>query len=306
MFTSRYRIALTLGLLTSGLAQAQTSTTFALPGEKVFPESIAFQPATGDFYVGSLLDGTVIHGNVARSATDVFLPAGSDGRQSAAGMKIDGRGRLFIAGGQTGKLFVYHTKTHQLLGSFQVKAAETVVNDIAILPNGDAYITDTSNPVLYRVRKQARKLVFEDWLPFAGTVVNYQPGYNINGIVGTADGNYLVVVQTGVGKLFRIDIRQKSVQEIPVSGGSLLHGDGLALDGHTLYVARNYENTLAVVTLSADYSSATITKNYTDTGLQFPTAVAKAKNSLLVVGAQLDKMQGQPVLPFQIIRWPLN
>jgi hypothetical protein len=37
---------------------------YVLPGEQVFPEGVAYQSDTGDFYVGSTTDGTVFRGNV--------------------------------------------------------------------------------------------------------------------------------------------------------------------------------------------------------------------------------------------------
>jgi hypothetical protein len=39
---------------------------YVLPGEQVFPEGVAYQSDTGDFYVGSTTDGTVFRGNVER------------------------------------------------------------------------------------------------------------------------------------------------------------------------------------------------------------------------------------------------
>ena len=35
---------------------------YVLPGEQVFPEGVAYQSETGDFYVGSTTDGTVFAG----------------------------------------------------------------------------------------------------------------------------------------------------------------------------------------------------------------------------------------------------
>ncbi len=87
--------------------QRTTETTtsagrYVLPGEEVFPEGIAYRPETGDFFVGSTTDGTVFRGKVGGgdgSEAEVFLGPGRDGRETAIGMKVDERGRLFIAGG---------------------------------------------------------------------------------------------------------------------------------------------------------------------------------------------------------------
>lgn len=41
---------------------------FVLPGDAVFPEGVAYQPSTGDFFVSSTSDGTIFRGNVRGGA----------------------------------------------------------------------------------------------------------------------------------------------------------------------------------------------------------------------------------------------
>jgi hypothetical protein len=55
--------------------------------------------ATGDFYVGSTIDGTIYRGNVATGTVAVFIP-GNSGR-AALGLTLDESGQLFVAGGET-------------------------------------------------------------------------------------------------------------------------------------------------------------------------------------------------------------
>src|SRR5215211_4135002 len=80
-----------------------------------FPETIAlpngFQPegiATGrgtTFYVGSMPMGAVYRGDL-RTGDGAVLVQGGPGK-SALGLKVDRRVRIFVAGGATGKAFVY-------------------------------------------------------------------------------------------------------------------------------------------------------------------------------------------------------
>ncbi|MDF3016846.1 MAG: hypothetical protein K0R44_2071, partial [Thermomicrobiales bacterium] len=46
---------------------------FALPAGGGFPEGVAYDAATGDFYVGSTIDGTIYRGNVETGTVEVFL-----------------------------------------------------------------------------------------------------------------------------------------------------------------------------------------------------------------------------------------
>jgi hypothetical protein len=77
---------------------------YVLPGEAVYPEGIAYDPKTGDFYVGSTTDGTIFKQNAGldEGEAEVLLEPGGDGRDTAVGTKVDDRQRLFIAGGDTG------------------------------------------------------------------------------------------------------------------------------------------------------------------------------------------------------------
>ncbi len=76
----------------SGADGGDTTQTFDIPGETVFPEGIGVDKASGDFYVGSTSDGTIYRGNVDSDDVDVFLPGGQDGRDSATGVKVDDQG----------------------------------------------------------------------------------------------------------------------------------------------------------------------------------------------------------------------
>jgi hypothetical protein len=63
------------------MQEASGAERYVLPGEQVFPEGVAYQSDTGDFYVGSTTDGTVFRGNVQGSPkeAEVFLEPESDG-----------------------------------------------------------------------------------------------------------------------------------------------------------------------------------------------------------------------------------
>lgn len=311
--------AATLSVPRSSRAGAPLPDRYSLPGARLFPESIGYQRATGSYFVGSLVDGRILRGSVTAGAARPFLPAGGDGRTSAAGIKVDARGRLFVAGGSTGGVWVYDIATRRLLARFADGAASTLVNDIAVLPGGDAYVTDSLNPVLYRIHADAGgRLRFENWLSLTGTAITYyRGGLNVNGLAASADGRYLIVNQTNTGLLFRIDTRTKAVRAIDlggyVDGGqplvqTLTHSDGILLDGRTLYVARNTTGQIAAVRLAADFLSGRVVARYSSPAFHFPTSVIKVDGRLLVLNAQLDRLGPglTPDLPFTVVGLPLQ
>ena len=277
---------------------------YVLPGEQVFPEGVAYQSETGDFYVGSTTDGTVFRGNVEGSPKEakVFLEPERDGRTTAIGMEVDKEGRLFIAGGETGRIFVYDTERADLVRRLDTPDAEaTFLNDVAVTPDGDAYLTDSMRPVLFRVTSTGGGVgEAEPWLNFEGTPAEYEEGFNLNGIDATEDGRYLVAVQSNTGELFRIDTESKDVAEIDLGGETLANGDGLLLDGRTVYVVRNEQELIIPVKLSGEYISGELGKSFSDPSLAFMTTLAKTDGRLLVVNSQFDKQEGEPELPFTV------
>jgi sugar lactone lactonase YvrE len=277
---------------------------YVLPGEQVFPEGVAYQSDTGDFYVGSTTDGTVFRGNVegGPKEAEVFLEPESDGRTTAIGMEVGEDGRLFIAGGDTGRIFVYDTEsTDQIRRLDTSDAGATFLNDVAVTPDGDAYVTDSLRPVLFRVPSTVDGVgEVEPWLNFEETPAEYEEGFNFNGIDATEEGRYLVAVQSNTGELFRIDTGSKEVVEIDLGGKTLTNGDGLLLDGHTVYVVRNEQALIVPVKLSGAYISGEVEEPFTDPSFAFPTTIAKTDGRLLVVNSQFDKQEGEAELPFTV------
>lgn len=291
-----------LGPFASSASAAPRPSRYILPGDTVFPEGIAHQPGSQYFYVSSTTDGTIFRGDLREETASVFLPGGSDGRTTAVGLKVDNR-RLYIAGGGTGKIFVYSTRNGELLGQFDNDLTPTFLNDIAITNNGDAYITDSLSPKLYKVSTDRRgQLHFEEWLDFTGTPFVYQSGFNANGIVATNDNRYLLIVQSNTGKLFRVEIATREVTEINLGGATLTNGDGLVLKGHTLYVVRNQQGLIVKVRLEDRYTTGTVLSSTTDPSLRYPTTAAREGNRLLVVNSQFDRRCPgcTPDLPFTV------
>lgn len=277
-------------------------TSYTLPGTAVFPEGIAHQNGSKNFYVGSTTDGTIFRGTLGQEETEIFFPPVAE-RPTAVGMKVDAQNRLYVAGGNTGKVFVYDTVGKTLLRTLTTPAASaTFLNDITLTPDA-AYITDSQRPVLFRVSRSASGLgEIESWLDFTGTALEYQTGFNLNGIASTPDGQYLIVVQSNTGKLFRITVADKSVTEINLSGGTVKNGDGILLDGQTLYVVRNQDVIIVPVRLASDFSAGTLGTPFSDDSLRYPTTIAQEGKRLLVVNSQFNKRgEGRtPELPFTV------
>jgi streptogramin lyase len=293
-------------------------SVYVLPGDTTYPEGIAVDRSTSAIFTGGLLDGTVYKGHLNQSQLKVFLPAGTDGRTSAVGMTVDTRGRLYIAGGATGTVWVYRATTGKLLGTFTngLGSTETFLNDLTIAPNGDVFVTDSASPTLWRIPRQAlahggaTSGNLAAWRNLEGTPLTYVQGFNANGIVVSPDRRGLLVVNSATGGLFRIDLRSRRVKQVDLGGATLINGDGMLLRCRTLTVVRNADRELVQVRLSASGGSGRIMSARTDPSFAFPTTIAAAAGRFLVVNSQFDKGgpagPGTPVTPFTISSVPIR
>lgn len=271
---------------------------WVLPGNAVFPEGIAVDEDSGTFFVGSTTDGTIFTGNANSSnEASVFLAGGDDGRTDVRGMKMAKNGRLYVSGGALGKVFVYDIASKALLASFATGLTPSFVNDVTIAPNGDAYFTDSQSPAIYRLSADLSS--FTRFTDFVGSSVVYGPGFNLNGIAATADGAYVITVQSNTGKLIRVDLASKQVLEINLDGANAGSGDGILLKGRTLHLMRNSLGLLLTFKLSDDFTSADLRSVTTDGSFQFPTTFGRYRNRFIVVNSQFNN-RAAPVLPFNV------
>ena len=285
------------GRLLVAITAALLLATAAGAGGAAFPDSIqlpdGWQPegiATGrghDLYVGSIPTGAVARVDARTGEVQTVVP-GAQGR-AAIGLKADNRERLFVAGGPTGKAFVYDADSGALLAEFQLApaGAATFVNDVALTREA-AYFTDSQRSVLYVVDSDlsgARELPLQGFTP--------QPGFNLNGIVASRDGRTLIAVQSNAGRLWRIDPETGEATVIDLGGATVMNGDGLLLVGRTLYVVQNFLNQIAVVRLDPGFESGEVVRTITSEGFDVPTTIARIGSSLYAPNARF----GTPPTP---------
>jgi len=276
---------------------------YILPGNAVFPEGVAYDQRSGNVFVSSTTDGTIFRGDVTSETLTPFLAGNTDGRTTAIGLAVDDRGRLYVAGGGTGLVFVYDGATGALLAKLATGASPTFINDIVIAPDGSAYVTDSQSPFIYRIVSDASgNFSLERWLNFTGTAFVQLPGFNANGIEVTPNGRYLIVIQSNTGKLFRIDVATKAVTQIDVGGATFPNGDGILLQGSALYILQNAQGLLVELRLDVANATATLVGSTSDPSFAFPTSLDFARGRLLVVNSQFNRRGPglTPTLPFTV------
>jgi streptogramin lyase len=262
---------------------AQGPERIALP-DGYQPEGIAAGKGAS-VYVGSIPTGRVLEVNTKTGALDEAVP-GREGH-AAIGLKYARRtNRLFVSGGPTGKAFAYDAGTGAELAAIQLTAPgqPTFINDV-VLTRRAAYFTDSSQPVIYRVR---RNLSGVTPIPLTGFPMTPDE-INLNGIEAVRNGRLLLAIQSSEGVLWRINPRSGAHAAVDVRGGDLSFGDGLLLVGkRKLLVVQNFANRIAVVKLARNYRSGRVVRTITHDDFDVPTTLARNHGSLFLPNARFS------------------
>ena len=307
--------SLAFGSLTAAgptLAQSDIRT-LPLPDAAAYPEGVTVDPISGAVYANSANTGVIFRIDPDSGAAAVIADPLDLGDTPPAkpvsvalGLKADGQGRIWVAGARTGSMHVVDIATGERLARFTTPEGPWLINDVALTSDA-AYFTDTLRPVLWRVsRDSISDAALEPWLSFEGTVLEYGEDPNLNGIVATPDGRYLIVVLMKTGRLYRIDTRTREVTAINTGDSALDGGDGLALVGRRLFLVRQSAGEVVALDLSIDLSAAVEVKRIKPTELAWPATVAVRGDRLIVANSQLNRRgSGDPVLPFSLVSIPL-
>ena len=270
--------------------------TITINGSNAYPESIAADSRY--IYTGSIDTGTVYRGRVGSRALNPFLPGGRDGRTQVTGVKLAGD-RLLLAGAFTGRFFIY-TLAGKLVASYTVPRTgqKTLVNDEALTPNGDVYITDSFRAVVYRIpaaEVNAPATGAKRTLQVAYHLPDYVAGTsNGNGIVATPDGKYLIIGYWHSGALYRLTLATGEVRKL--AAPPLTSADGIARRGSILYIDRSVNDEFATVRLSHDDTRATVLSERAYPRIDTPTGITVSGDRLLVTNSQMNNyLYGVPL-----------
>jgi hypothetical protein len=238
-------------------------------------------------YSGSRANGAIYAADLRTGAGSILVP-GQEGRV-AVGLSFDARTNyIFVAGGPTGKAYVYDADSGALVQEYTLTAPGTFVNDV-IVTRDAAYFTQSNLAEYYRVPLgpggQLAAPGDVQTIPLSGDWQQVA-GFNANGIEAAPNGEFLIIVNSTTGALYRVEPLSGVATQIDLGGASVSAGDGLLLRGHTLYVVRNQLNQIAIVELAPNLSSGAIVGTITNPNFDTPTTVAAFGNALYVVNAR--------------------
>lgn len=290
-------------------AQDPRPTSYQLtgdPGGSRF-EGIGADQRRGLFYVSETTGGEIHRGSAGHEATEEWLAGdGTDGRFTARGITVDGAGRVYVAGGPNGigtgrpDLWVY-APDGSLLAALRAPGNDVFLNDVAIGPDGAAYFTNSNDPQVFRVADDGDGWDAALWADATGTVER-RTGFNLGGIVLTADRTGFVVAQGNTGQLWRFDARTGGVIEVRTGGADLVNADGLVRRGGTLTVVRNFSRMLATLRLSADGRTADLVRQQATDPDRVLTTAKELRGRVLYVDSKFDEQVASG--PYEVVTSP--
>ena len=297
----------------SAPAQPAALVARPLPQTIEYPEGIAWDSASGVYYVASAADGAIVRVTMADNTATLVAPGGRPGSPAAAdfpialGARLDEAGRLWVAGGVGGDVRVVDPRTGTTVKRLTRQGGPpSLLNDLAFA-GGSAYVTDSSRPVIWRASQTDQEIGdLEPWLEL-DALIPYADGPNLNGIVATADGSTLIAVQMNTGLLWRIDIATRTASQIDLRGALLRGGDGLVLDDHRLYATIQDTNEIVAIDLTNDFSSGLIAGRLRDDRFVAPATAFLENDRLYVVVSQMNRFQDDSAArPFNIYEVPVS
>ncbi len=254
------------------------------------PEGVVIGRGT-TIYAGSIPTGAIFAADLRTGRGSILVPAQAG--RAAIGLDLDRRTNLlYVAGGPTGAAYVYDGDTGETVAVFQLTTeAATFINDQIVVRDA-VYFTDSMRPVIYRIPLSRRGALSPDAVPVEiplGGDFEFVPGqFNANGIEATAGGKDLIVVNSVLGTLYRVDPDTGVATLIDLGGDSVVNGDGLFLRGDDLFVVQNQLNQIAVVDLNRRVDAGVIERVITDSRFDIPTTLDGIGGSLYVVNARFN------------------
>ena len=271
----------------------------SVPQVGFHPEGIQYDEANKRFIVSSRTKGVV--STVRDDST--FAQLADDPRLiSTIGVNLDaGRNRVLVAvadnGANTARTTAATLRKRAALAIFNATSGALLnyvdlgglagaaiypnhfANDIAVDAAGNAYVTDSNAPIIYKVDPQGVASVF-----LANAQFDAGAGFGLNGIVYHPDG-YLLVAKANTGTLFKVPVANPSgfTTVANAAGLSLTGADGLLLtDPQTLLLVAGNQSTVYRLSSTDAWATVRSTGRFA-TGAVSPTTIARRGSEAYVL-----------------------
>jgi hypothetical protein len=299
------RVAAVAGVasaLAAAAALAAPPQEIAIPGQRVFPESLTSAP-DGTVYIGSIGTRTIFRAKPGAAAAEAWIGPSADVPAGYLGVFVDAKSKTLWAcalpAGGPGvatpvptTLHAYDLATGKEKGHYPFPTAGGVCNDIAVGADGSVYATDTQNMEVVTLKKGGTALAV-----WAGAGGFGPQGGVLDGI--SVLGKRVLVNTLATSKLFSVPIaadgKSGPITEVKLDR-PIDKPDGMRSFGKDslLIVEGGSAGKLSRITLKGDSGVAVALKEgYPDGAV----AVTVVGTTGYVLEAQFAAMRGDPATP---------
>jgi acetyl esterase/lipase/sugar lactone lactonase YvrE len=283
-----WRVVLSIALGAGGVAaQRVPRLAFRIAEHDVFPGSIAFDPATGDFFLSSMAQSRILRIRPGGSHTD-FVRYLEPELESSIGLKVDAArrrlwactGRYVLFGGvergppRTGVL-MFDLDDGRLLQSWSVEqpSPSHIFNDLAVAEDGSVFATTTLLGRVYHITpgKDQMELVVDS------------PGMQTNGVTLGPQGRFLFFVSDQA--IRRLDLQSGAQIDVEIAGGAGIGTDGLYFQDGSLFAVQPGRGRIVRLNLNEQMDAvvglSVLGENHPD--FEYPTTGVIVRDTLYLV-----------------------
>jgi sugar lactone lactonase YvrE len=212
MTFKRFLVPAQLAAIASvSIAHSTPPAEINIPGQKVFPESLTSR-TDGSILIGSIGARAIFQVKPGAAAAELWISPELPEKHGIFGVFADAKANTLWAcatglaapGAPAPPQSVLHAfdlKTGRSTGEYPLPTPGAFCNDIAVAPDGTAYVSDTNNMEIVRLKKGAKAL--EVW---AGGGAFGAKGGVLDGI--SVLGKRVLVNTLATSKLFSVPIQQ--------------------------------------------------------------------------------------------------
>jgi sugar lactone lactonase YvrE len=278
--------AAALILISAGGYAAPNPTEIVLPGTRIFPESIT---STAD---GTLIVGSLGHGNVSRIApgsamAEEWIKPGTGGLNGVLGVYADEKSKtLWVCSnnlenkGEATSAKAFDLKSGAPKGTYRLPGDGALCNDIAVAADGTAYFTDTRQGTVLMLKPGGKDLEIAAKDPL------------LAGADGLAFGDKTILYVNNVttGKLLRLDLgpdgKSKTVIDLKPSR-PLDRPDGMRAIGKNRMLLAENSGKMDIVTFEGPSLQNAMIKTIKE-GLESTPGVTATRGMAWIVEGKLN------------------
>lgn len=238
-------------------AQQKPQPVALIHEKDIIPEGIAYDEKSKTLFLSSIHKNKILAISPDGFVSD-FVPSNKDGIKQVLGMKVF-NGQLWACNNtaeqdtidREANIHVYDLVSKKLVKRITIKdGTKHLFNDLYIMRNGDAYVTDSDGAGIYLIKNGSDKAE-----PFIkGGTIPYP-----NGITATADEKKIIVSTGGGQGIVSIDLATQAIKSITHAHYFIIGADGLYRYKNKLISVQNVTFPEGIVEMQLSDDNQTIT-----------------------------------------------